>query len=390
MHYLEIGGAETSLIGLLHALDPEKVDIDLFLNEHRGELLQYVPSHVNVLPEIGAYSVIEKPIAEVIQKFQFGVVLGRIKAKIKYLLNRKKKKLDSSAIYGYIGKSVTPFLPSLRKYGVYDLAISYLTPHNIVLEKVAAKKKVCWIHTDYSSISVDSEFELPIWDKFDKIISISSDVSSTFASVFPSLQGKLVEIENFLPVQMIKSKSLAFEAEEMKRKSDEIIILTIGRYSYAKNLESIPELTAKIIDKGLNIRWFIIGYGNTNIEALIRERIKAMGLDDKVILLGKKGNPYPYIRACDWYIQPSRFEGKSIAVREAQLLGKPVIITNYPTAHSQIEESVDGFIGSLDIHTFAIDILRIMSDSTTVSKVIDFISGKEEQKEHNSVVELWE
>ena len=31
MHYMEIGGAETALVGLLNALDPARVDVDLFL-----------------------------------------------------------------------------------------------------------------------------------------------------------------------------------------------------------------------------------------------------------------------------------------------------------------------------------------------------------------------
>ena len=61
-------------------------------------------------------------------------------------------------------------------------------------------------------------------------------------------------------------------------------------------------------------------------------------------MLGEKANPYPYIRHCDLYIQPSRYEGKSIAVREAQILHKPVVITRFPTADSQLKDGIDGLI----------------------------------------------
>ena len=43
-------------------------------------------------------------------------------------------------------------------------------------------------------------------------------------------------------------------------------------------------------------------------------------------------------------MQPSRYEGKAVTVREAQILGKPVVITRFPTSSSQLEEGVDGII----------------------------------------------
>ena len=71
-------------------------------------------------------------------------------------------------------------------------------------------------------------------------------------------------------------------------------------------------------------------------------------MEDCVILLGKKGNPYPYIKACDLYVQPSRYEGKAVTVREPQMLGKPVVITRYATSKDQLEDGVDGIIVPMD------------------------------------------
>jgi glycosyltransferase involved in cell wall biosynthesis len=97
---------------------------------------------------------------------------------------------------------------------------------------------------------------------------------------------------------------------------------------------------------GLNVKWYIIGYGGD--EDKIRKQITAAGMEEHVILMGKKDNPYPYIKNCDLYVQPSRYEGKCVTVREAQMLGKPVVITRYATSASQLEEDVDGVIVPMD------------------------------------------
>lgn len=124
-------------------------------------------------------------------------------------------------------------------------------------------------------------------------------------------------------------------------------LLSIGRFCEAKNFDNVPDITHRIIEAGiLDLKWFIIGFGNQ--EELIREKINEAGMENHVILLGRKENPYPYIKACDIYVQPSRYEGKSVTVREAQMLGKPVIVTNYPTAPSQIRHGFDGLIVPMD------------------------------------------
>jgi glycosyltransferase involved in cell wall biosynthesis len=113
-----------------------------------------------------------------------------------------------------------------------------------------------------------------------------------------------------------------------------------------------------LIREDLDVRWYIIGFGGD--EALIRQRIHEAGMEKRVILLGKKENPYPYIKACDLYVQPSRYEGKCVAVREAQLLCKPVVITNYATSASQLENGVDGVIAPMDNKGCATEIIALL------------------------------
>ena len=373
IHYLEIGGAETSLIGLLQALDHKRVDIDLFLNDHRGEMMTYIPKWVNVLPLCKAYTMIERPIKEVIKAGYIHITFARLWAKIRFwLYSRKKYTIDGSAIFGYVGKYVTPLLPSLKHYGEYDLAISFVTPHNIVLDKVLAKKKICWIHTDYTNIDVNTALELPIWSGYDHIVSISKNVTQNFCQIFPTLYNKIIEIENILSPKFIRQQvDMELQPSDMQKIEHGYTLLTIGRYCVAKKLEEIPVICRMLTEKGLTVKWYIIGYGGS--DEYIRKAITEEGMEENVILLGKQANPYPYIKACDWYIQPSRYEGKSVVVREAQILGKPVIITDYLTSVSQLQNGIDGIIVPMDVDKCTEAMAMALTDERQKKSIVDYL-----------------
>lgn len=382
MHYMEIGGAEMALVGLLQALDYTKYDVDLFLHAHRGEMMQFIPKEVNLLPEINEYAHIECPMKHALLDGCWGVLYGRLKAKWltkRYL--RKKGVTESAAGLQYVADCVSPFLPSLHKYGEYDLAISFLQPHNYVAEKVKAKKKICWIHTDYSVVDVNAELELPIWSAFDHVVSISDDVTKTFLQTFPSLESKIIKIENILSPKYVYHRADEFDAldelqpTEMDRHT--INIISIGRFTFQKNFENIPDICKRVnsrlstFDSQLSIRWFLIGFGGD--EQLIRRKIEEAGMQDHVIILGKKSNPYPYIKACDIYVQPSRYEGKSVTVREAQMLCKPVVVTNYPTAKSQIQDGIDGKIVPMDNEGCAQGLAEFIKNTELQKQITEYL-----------------
>lgn len=161
-------------------------------------------------------------------------------------------------------------------------------------------------------------------------------------------------------------------------------LLSIGRFCRAKNFDNVPDICRRLIGAGLNIKWYLIGYGGD--EGLIREKIIETGMEDRVIILGKKENPYPYIKACDLYVQPSRYEGKCVAVREAQMLGKPVVITNYVTAGSQLTDGVDGVIVPMDNKGCAEGIAKVLRNKelrqklTENTKKQDYSNAKELEK----------
>lgn len=371
MHYMEIGGAETALVGLLNALDPARVDVDLFLYDHRGEMMQFIPEWVNLLPQIPKYSVLERPIVELVKRGFWGIAAARLWAKClsQKAYKRSGSKLENNGGLDKMSKCTTPLLPKINQLVTYDLAISFLTPHRIVAEKVKAEKKIAWIHTDYTRVWVDAENELKVWQKYDYVASISGDVTNTFLQVFPSLAPKIVEIENILSPTFVRKRAELQDVDKEIRHEGAITLLSVGRFSDAKNYDNVPDICKRLINKTkLNIRWYIIGYGGD--EALIRQKIKEAGMEEHVILLGKRSNPYPYIKACDIYVQPSRYEGKSVTVREAQMLSKPVVVTNYPTAPSQIRSGIDGVIVPIDNEGCANGLAEVICDKPLQERII--------------------
>ena len=377
MHYMEIGGAESSLIGLLEALDPKRVDIDLFIYSHQGVFMNAIPDYVNVLPEIRIWSTMEKPMKKVLLMGYPQMVLARLIAKwrTKRFYKRNPTDLPHCAGFAYIGEGCAKVVPSLKKFGTYDLAISYMNPHDFVLKHVSAKRKIAWIHTDYNQISINVEKELPIWGAYDKIISISKDVTQAFLRVFPTLMGKIVECENMMPKRWIEKNATSKTVEADYKSEGVVTLCSVGRISYAKNYDNIPHIAAelkKIGGKDFKFHWFIVGPGNhSNIDSVAKE----LGVDDVITFLGPSDNPYPYIKNCDIYVHPSRYEGKSIVVREAQILCKPVIITNYPTAKSQINNGADGIICELDNEKIAEAIHDLATNEKMRERLINYLQS---------------
>ena len=378
MHYMELGGAESALLGLLQSVDPARADVDVFIYSHRGELMKYMPTDkINLLPEVESYSLTEKPLSVVVKKGQWRLALARMKGRNNTSsFCEKNQDSDKPAECGtfFQQRSTWKVLPMIQPNVVYDLAISFMTPHFILLNNVRAKKKIGWIHTDYTRILIDVEAELEMWKELDYIASISDEVGRRFCEVFPSLKDKLVPIENILNSKFIRRR--ASEGSVTLDDDESVVnLLTIGRYSPPKKMEEIPMICRKILNRGVQIKWYIVGYGSWEIENVVRENARQEGVADNIVLLGKKENPYPYIKACDIYVQPSRYEGKSITVREAQILCKPVIITNYPTAKSQVIDGVDGTIVPMEVDACAEAMVQFIRDKEKQVRIIKYLKA---------------
>lgn len=356
---MELGGAESSLLGLLDTVDYNKYSVDLFLLDHSGEFLPLINKNVRLLPENRCYKALMQPVAQNFHDGQIKIAAARSFAKICSALSHGALHLTHN-YKQYFHKLCMPYLPNIP--GEYDLAISFNDPHYIIGEKVNSRIKLAWFHTDASRIQFCDGIEKEMWEMSDYIVNVSDDCKAAFDRTHPYLdQDHSLVIENILSKAFVLKRSVAFNPlDEINCCGNKLMLLSVGRFCDAKNFDNVPDICRRLAEDGLDIKWYLIGYGGD--EPLIRQKIAEAGMGDRVIILGKKDNPYPYMRACDLYVQPSRYEGKAVTVREAQLLGKPVVITNYATSASQLEDGVDGVIVPMDNAGCAAGIAALLRD----------------------------
>lgn len=363
---MELGGVERSLLGLLDAIDYDRHDVDLFLMRHSGELMPYLNPKAKLLPEIPQYASLAVPMVSLVKSGQFGVLCGRLRGKLAARRFDRKHPGEKPSVTAltYSHKYTLWSMPQISSK-TYDLAISFLTPHYFARERVMARKYAAWIHTDYTALSFDRTAELVMWEGYDVICGVSEQASKSFQTAFPELEGKVQTVENILPKELICKQ--AEESQNDMPSKGSLALLSVGRFCDAKNFDNVPDICCRLVADGLDVKWYLIGYGGD--EPLIRQKIDDAGMQERVIILGKKDNPYPYMRACDLYVQPSRYEGKAVTVREAQLLGKPVIITDYATSGSQLEDGVDGVIVPMDNAGCAAGIAALLRDPARMQQL---------------------
>lgn len=357
---MEVGGVERSLAGMLDHFDYHHHSVDLMLCRHQGDFMNLLNEQIHLLPEQRSYMTFRKSVLEVMKEKHYAIGFGRILSKLHADILGRLKGIRESGYYQMqlMWKYTLPFLP--KRELKYDAAISYLWPHYYVADKVEAKTKIAWIHTDYSTIDTHQRMDLAMWNKFDHIIAVSDACKESFLVKYGSLRNKVIVIENITSPELIRSMSTEVVDNPMNR-DKRFKLVTVARLSHAKGIDNAVKALKQLKERGYNnIAWYVVGYGGD--EALIQELIAENNLQDSFILLGKQTNPYPYIRVGDLYVQPSRYEGKAVTVTEAKVLGRPVLITNYSTAGSQVINGVDGYITELSVEGIADGVELLLQD----------------------------
>ncbi|KIL49357.1 glycosyltransferase [Jeotgalibacillus soli] len=360
---MEVGGVERSLISMLNNFDYKNYTVDLMLYSHTGDFMNLLPSHPTLLEESSFYKTFRMSIGQTIKSGKIAIGLARLLARYKAASHRSSE--NGYRQMQYMWKYSLPFLPKLERE--YDVAISYLWPHYFVAEKVEAKTKIAWIHTDFSTVDTDVKMDLQMWERFNYIMAVSEECKKAFIQKYPALEKKVIVVENITSPDFVKM--LAEEKVDNPMLEDpRFKIITVARLSHAKGIDHAVKALKLLKDRGCDdIAWYVVGYGGD--EEMLIELIIKNGLEDHFILLGKKMNPYPYMKEADLYVQPSRYEGKAVTVGEAQILSKPVLITNYPTAKSQVHDGIDGSICELSVEGIADGIERLYEDAAFRKKL---------------------
>lgn len=372
---MELGGIERSLLGLLDAIDYTRYDVDLFLYGHHGVLFDFINKNVHLLEEVNELAYLRESFAEKIKHRAYYSAFRRI------IDGMRKYDCDESW-------RIVLEHTKIKFEKQYDIALGFFQPFDFLRECINADIKVGWIHTDYSAgLKNARELEF-IYRKLDYIVAVSEECKKAFCKIVPNYSEEVIVIENILSPNFIYEQASLFNVKEEMKDDGTIKLLSVGRFCEAKNFDNIPSICKKIREKGCNVKWYLIGFGND--EKLIYNKIEEFGMQEYVLVLGKKENPYPYIKACDLYVQPSRYEGKAVTVREAQILNKPVVITNYTTAHSQVKNGYDGVIVPMDNEGCAEQIAAILKNEEIKNKLVKNCANENygNQEEVNKIYRL--
>ncbi len=350
MESMKSGGGERSLLSLLQLIDYRKYDVDLMLFEPSGLFFDMIPEQVNIVSLGKMYDVFTKPFVQSIKTFLLRFRLGMALNRLRYTRTVNQKEVPELERDQRAWKYLRPVFakPTTR----YDAAIGYLEgkPNFFVADCADAKVKIAYIHNDYSKLGLDASNDAKLFRKFDRIVTVSDECKNVLKETFPEFAEKFCVVENITSPKIL-SKMAADFPEEFKKKSNEKIILTVGRISQQKGYDTAID-AAEILDKkGYDFKWFSIGKGELREE--FEKRISEKNLEGKFIFLGERANPYPYIAACDIYAQTSYYEGKSIAIDEAKILAKPILATKFSTVYDQLEDGVTALLADIDAASVA-------------------------------------
>lgn len=326
MDNLDAGGSQKVLLNVLDILKND-YKIELLLINNYGIYLKEIDEEINVKYIFPEWK--QKKI-EKIFKYSF---FEKIKIIYYKLIFRRK-------IYLYYIKYKSNFL---LKNKDFDYIISFQEgPSNYILANLKIRKgyKIGWIHSDVNKFNNNQKkMEKNVYKKLDLILCVSYGVKNIMLEKYPQLNEKLKVVYNPINIKIIKKMS----CESIKIfDSNSINFLTIGRLSPEKGYVNLIELFKNIIEKRKEIKLYILGCGSQEKE--LQNKIKLLGLDENIFLLGFNKNPYKFLKNCDCYISSSVYEGLPTTIIESLILNKPIIATNIPGTKELLENKENCYL----------------------------------------------
>ena len=375
-------GAETALLEVLRHMDPREYEVHLYVLMNQGELVHELPEHVRLLNRnYNSCSVLSREGKRALRGQVLRAMLsgGSILKCFPYLVRNfcamlfKGKILPDKLLWRVMSEG------GLRIDDHYDLAVAYLEGGSTyyVADHVKADKKAAFIHVDYKKAGYTRALDKECYLKYDKVFPVSDEVRASFLKVYPECEAVTEVFHNIINQEEIRKKSLL--PGGFSDSYDGVRILTVGRLTAQKAYEVSVEAMKLLKEKGIRARWYVLGEGEQR-EAL-EEKIKKLNLEQDFVLLGAVSNPYPYILQADLYVHASRFEGKSIAIQEAQTLGKTILVSDCSGNREQVEHNVDGMLCRLNPAGICEGIEELISDREKYRRLGEAAAEKKQTDE---------
>lgn len=336
-------GAETALLELLRKLDPEQFEISLFVLISQGELALELPPYVHLLntdydttsvqSQAGRRKLMKRALRFLSSR---GTAIRLIPYALRNLWDMCRR--GSINVGMLVGRVLSEGAP--RWDAEYDLAVGYLEGSSTyyVADHVKAAKKAAFLHNDYIMNGYTRKLDLNCYCEMDKIFAVSEGVRTCFLEVYPEHEHKLEVFHNILNVSEIRRKSRFLSGFTDNYKGTRL--LTVARLTAQKALDISIEAMKLLKDAGGQFRWYVLGEGEQR--SFLEQKIRASGLTEDFILCGAVDNPYPYFVQTDIYVHASRFEARSISIREAQILECVILASDCSGNRETVSDEIDG------------------------------------------------
>ena len=356
------GGTNRSMKNLIGQIGNGDIDIEILAlcgeGIYRDDFEKYLQNSAQAITE--ALGTLGKRRA----KESLLSYLWRVWWKLIYvgLLRRSNEKLNA-----LIGKR-------LKKIN-YDMVIAFQESAATGLAiHIPANRHIAWVRCDYENY-VNSkkhfESEEPIYAQYDKIVCVSGYTAQVFRDFYPNLKDKVLHIYNMIDDRgIIASSKEKITDDRFVR--DGIMLVSVGRFAKEKRFALIPGMCVELKKRGVRFKWYLIG-DHGDEKPVILERIKEYGVEDSLILLGEKANPYPYIAQADILVCTSYTEACPNVVNEAKILHVPVVAADFPSAYEFINHGENGFI--VPVEEMASVLIDLCEKKEKLKKVKDGISG---------------
>ena len=381
-------GAETALLELLRQIDPKQYEVSLFVLMGQGEMISRVPDTVkicnrtfrdcSVLSAEGRKGLVRTILKAMLRR---GTVLRLFPYLVKnFLAMRKRGKiLPDKLLWRVLSDGAD------RLQEEYDLAVAYLEGGSTyyVADWVRAKRKAAFVHVDYAQAGYTKDLDLDCYRKYTKVFAVSDEVKTAFLKVYGEYAGKTEVFHNILNPESIRSK--AQTGQGFAEPFEGIRIVSVGRLTAQKAFEVSIDAMKLVKDAGRKVRWYVFGEGDQR--KMLEERIAKLGLKEDFLLPGAVSNPYPYMKQADIYVHASRFEGKSIAIQEAQILGKPILASDCSGNREQVIQDVDGLLCEFCAEGICEGILQLLDDADRRER-LGRAAAEKNKAENTEIVKL--
>jgi glycosyltransferase involved in cell wall biosynthesis len=369
-------GVEKSLIELLDILsmNKDRLDVTVMLVEKTGDFLNLIPNWVKVeeLPipddlriEVNNITYCTDKIKKAIKQMKIGKALG--------IVYRRKRKIDPSGGLSYS-------LHELSKTDYYDIAVCYHIhcPFLIryVEKNIPSKCKIAWIHNDFKTTGFKVKNYRDSFKNYDRIYGVSQQIIDEFIDIIPECKDKTKLFLNIIPKNKIIEKALEYYPDEFVecKRLNLPILLSVGNLTSQKGYDVAVDVAKILKERNVKFKWFVIGDGEDREK--IQGDIEAGKIQNEMILLGLRLNPYPYMKGCDLFILTSKHEGFGLVLAEAKALCRPVITTDVAGAREQFVNGQNGIICS-HVSTDIADAIENLINSNNKRKLMTNVLREE-------------